>query len=312
MEMLPVWWGVLYITAMLASVTGLFLSQLFNTIVAVYISIPLLLVPQILLCGLVVDFSDLSWRSKDGNVLTIGNAVPSRWAYEALAVSNYTDNAYEYDVFPYDKEKYEKMYVQQVFIGKLQEALETMEDARCRHSNDVDETATITLMRNELPYIAELCSIKPYNGTYDYQSLHKYLDDASHSIAPAYNKAALKADKILRLHKDNLREMKRNHCNTQLENRLAGLNPTTGNCAIVNNHLIPTAGWVYLTPRTNCGNAPFYSSEKRLGPLTFSTLTYNMMVMGLMTIIAIVTLILNVPSKLTFLRKYFEHYKKFA
>ena len=312
MEMLPVWWGVLYLTAMLASVTGLFLSQLFNTIVAVYISIPLLLVPQILLCGLVVDFSDLSWRTKDGNVLAIGNAVPSRWAYEALAVSNYTDNAYERDVFPYDKEKYEKMYVHQVFIGKLQEALETMEDARRRNADYADGKNTITLMRNELPYIAELCRIQPYRGAYDYQSLHDYLDEAALTIAPAYNKAALKADKILSQRKDDLREMKRNHCNTQLENRLAGLNPTTDNCAIVNNHLIPTAGWVYLTPRTNCGNAPFYSSEKRLGQLTFSTLTYNMMVMGLMTIVAILTIILNVPSKLTFLRKYFEHYKKFA
>lgn len=77
-----------------ANLTGLVLSQSLSSIVAIYITIPLLLIPQILLCGLVVKFDDLTPGSKTGNVPVIGEVIPSRWAFEALAVSSYMYNPY--------------------------------------------------------------------------------------------------------------------------------------------------------------------------------------------------------------------------
>ena len=58
-----VWWLILFVTALLSNLIGLLLSKTLNSVVAIYISIPLLLIPQILLCGLVVDFSDLTPNS---------------------------------------------------------------------------------------------------------------------------------------------------------------------------------------------------------------------------------------------------------
>ena len=86
------WWLILFLTALLASLTGLLLSQCLNSVVAIYICIPLLLIPQILLCGLVVSFSDLTPKSTTGNVPLIGDVIPSRWSFEALAVTSFTDN----------------------------------------------------------------------------------------------------------------------------------------------------------------------------------------------------------------------------
>ena len=71
------WWIILFVTALLSNLTGLILSQCLNSVVAIYISIPLLLIPQILLCGLVVSFSDLTPKSTTGNVPAIGNIIPS-------------------------------------------------------------------------------------------------------------------------------------------------------------------------------------------------------------------------------------------
>ena len=90
-----VWWLILFVTAFLSNLMGLLLSQCLSSVVAIYISIPLLLIPQILLCGLVVSFSDLTPKSTTGNVPLIGDIIPSRWAYEALAVTSFTDNLYE-------------------------------------------------------------------------------------------------------------------------------------------------------------------------------------------------------------------------
>ena len=66
------WWLILFVTAFLSNLVGLLLSQCLNSVVAIYISIPLLLIPQILLCGLVVSFSDLTPKSTTGNVPVIG------------------------------------------------------------------------------------------------------------------------------------------------------------------------------------------------------------------------------------------------
>lgn len=86
-EMFGVWWSILWATSFLANLTGLILSQSMNSVVAIYITIPLLLIPQILLCGLVIKFDDLNTSaSKENKVPLIGDIIPSRWAFEALMV----------------------------------------------------------------------------------------------------------------------------------------------------------------------------------------------------------------------------------
>ena len=105
-----IWWLILFVTALLSNLIGLLLSQCLSSVVAIYISIPMLLIPQILLCGLVVDFSDLTPKSTTGNVPVVGDVIPSRWAYEALAVTSFTDNDYERPFFVADREKFETQY----------------------------------------------------------------------------------------------------------------------------------------------------------------------------------------------------------
>lgn len=62
-DMFWIWWSILWITSFLANLTGLWLSQTLSSVVAIYITIPLLLIPQILLCGLVVHFDDLNTKA---------------------------------------------------------------------------------------------------------------------------------------------------------------------------------------------------------------------------------------------------------
>ena len=161
------WWLIMTVTAILAGLTGLFLSQRLNSVVAIYITIPILLIPQILLCGLVVSFSDLTPNSTTGNVPVIGNVIPSRWAYEALAVTTYTDNEYEKDYFDLDREKFERQYYRLGFIEELQSAAETIEDRRNRGEGGAS-CKYMRLLKTELLSIATVCDLKPYNGKYDY------------------------------------------------------------------------------------------------------------------------------------------------
>lgn len=293
------WWGVMFMTAVLANLTGLVLSQCLSSVVSIYISIPILLIPQILLCGLVVSFSDLTPMSKTGNVPLIGNVIPSRWAYEALAVASYTDNDYERDLFLYDKDKYETQYYRFGFIYQMQSAVETMEEDRKNGKEQNPEH--LLLLKTELPFVAELCEKKPYSGKYDYQSLHDYLDEAEKVLLKKGNIATLSADRIMQkkieqVGKETVQNLKREHFNLQLETQLAG-HGAKELCEVVEGHIVPRAGFVYLTPRSTNGNAPFYSSVKRIGSTTVPTLWFNMAVMLLMSCIVAICLLYEIPSR---------------
>lgn len=294
-----VWWGILFMTALLASLTGLLLSQCLSSVVSIYITIPVLLIPQILLCGLVVNFSDLTPHSTTGNVPAIGNVIPSRWAYEALAVENYRENAYERDFFDLDKVKYETQYYRYGPIYELQSANEHLKVDK-ENGLRVD-TEMLTLLRNELPHIAEVCGMKQYTGNYDYRSLYEYLDAAEQKMISKGNVATLAADarmveKDKLLGREGLLQLKQNSFNVQLQTQLAGYDAKEL-CEVVDGYVVPRAGFVYLTPRTTNGNAPFYSSEKRLGGVTIPTLWYNMGVMLLMSILATLMLLYDVPGR---------------
>ena len=171
------WWLILFATAFLANLTGLLLSQCLSSIVSIYISIPILLIPQILLCGLVVSFSDLTPNSKTGNVPLIGELIPSRWSYEALAVTSFTDNDYEKPFFELDKARQENQFYNLGFLYELQSQLETMNDEK-KQGKEVNP-AHLSVINTNLPVLTEFCGMAPYAGDGSYQSLYNYIHSSS-------------------------------------------------------------------------------------------------------------------------------------
>ena len=297
------WWFILFMTALLANLTGLLLSQCLNSVVAIYITIPLLLIPQILLCGLVVSFSDLTPKSTTGNVPLIGDLIPSRWSYEALAVTSFTDNKYEKQFFALDKEKQENQFYNAAYLYELQSQLETMNDEQKR-GKEVDASHLRTI-RTNLPQLTAFCGMKAYEGDYSYASLRQYMQEAEQILSQRGNKTTMKkdalvADYIQEHGKEALLELKRNNHNTKLEDCVIGADQQRM-LEIVDDHIVPHAGIIYLTPQNRMGRAPFYSSEKMLGSWRVKTLWFNMGVILLMCLITTALLLTDCPGR--YLRK---------
>ncbi len=293
------WWLILFITALLSSLVGLLLSQCLSSIVAIYISIPILLIPQILLCGLVVSFSDLTPKSTTGNVPVIGDLIPSRWAYEALAVTSFTDNAYKAPFFELDKKKYENQYYNMGFLDELQSQLETMKDEKKR-GKEVDPSHMETIRMN-LPELTAYCGMKTYQGDYSYESLRQYMKEAEQILSKRSNETTLKADKLMsemvrEQGKETIIELKRDHYNLNLEDCVIGANQKRM-LDVIDNHIVARTGIIYLTPKSKVGRAPFYSSEKILGSWHIKTLWYNLGIMLLMSIVVAIFLFLDWPGK---------------
>ena len=293
------WWIILFVTALLANLTGLLLSQCLNSVVAIYISIPMLLIPQILLCGLVVSFTDLTPKSTTGNVPLIGDIIPSRWSYEALAVTSFTDNPYEAQFFENDKEKYETQFYNMGFLYELQSQLETMKSEQDK--GEQVKPLHMEVIRKNLPRITAYCDMQPYQGDYGYESLKAYMTEAENILSKRSNELSLKINAqvssfIRQNGKEALLDLKRNHFNTKLEDCVIGADQQRM-VDVVEDCIVPRTGLVFLTPQSKVGRAPFYSSEKIVGPWHIKTLWFNIAVLLLMSIIMTVLLLTDTPGR---------------
>lgn len=293
------WWLILFIAAFLSGLIGLLLSQFMNSVVSIYITIPLLLIPQILLCGLVVDFDDLNPGSETGNVPVIGDVIPSRWSYEALAVSCFAMNRYESQFYDQDREKYSSMYYRNAFLYELESQIETRRDEL--EKDGVEDPQHMKVITGELPYLAEICYMDPYDGDYSYQSLIDYIDKAKDILGKRGNATTLAMDRQVAEYikvngKEQLLELKKSSYNSKLEDLV--LNRNTKNMYVVRgSHIIPKCGYIFLTPRTRDGRAPFYSGVKVLGYYEIDTLLFNTCVQLIMCVLLILALLFDFPGR---------------
>lgn len=109
-------WFILFTASCFANLLGLNISSAFNSAVTIYILIPLLLIPQLILSGVVVKFDKLN--PTIGNTATVpfvGDLMASRWAFEASMVAQFKDNKFEREFYIYDKAMadadYKKIYL---------------------------------------------------------------------------------------------------------------------------------------------------------------------------------------------------------
>ncbi len=121
-------WFILFSAACFANLLGLNISSAFNSAVTIYILIPLLLIPQLILSGVVVKFDKLNPAiGSPSTVPVVGDLMASRWAFEAAMVTQFKDNQYEREFYLYDKvlasADYKKIYLIPEIETRLQYCL---------------------------------------------------------------------------------------------------------------------------------------------------------------------------------------------
>ena len=98
------YWLVLFSSWTVAILFGLNISNSFKTAVSVYILIPFLVIPNIILSGIMVKYEKLNPHITEPGVIPFyGEMIPARWAYEALATYQYSSNKFEKNFFVYDQ-----------------------------------------------------------------------------------------------------------------------------------------------------------------------------------------------------------------
>ena len=291
-EMFGVWWSILWITSFLANLTGLILSQSMNSVVAIYITIPLLLIPQILLCGLVIKFDDLNTSaSKENKVPLIGDIIPSRWAFEALMVEQFADNAYNQAYFPIEREKYLAQYYENIHSKEVRRLAEQLEG-----KDDPDKRLTV---ENELAVLGRAARIAPRSEGESFLSYLDKVDSALHERArnfTAYLDQIQEKD-IREKGSEWVTEQKKKYHNSAIEDLVMG----AGSRNFYKEHgnrIYPAVGQIYIVPDNPFGRAPFYSYEKKLGSMLISTYNFNLLIIGFFALLAIIAIFAEFPGRL--------------
>jgi hypothetical protein len=156
------YWLILFSCTCFANMLGLNISASFNSAVTIYILIPILIIPQLLLSGVVISFDKFNPRvGKPVGIPVMGEVMASRWAFEAYMVTQFKDNPFERQFYELDKTAAQAEYKRVYFLPRLESKLAYCLNHRpsWRNSRDANVVNALDILRNEIGY--ELQMIGP-------------------------------------------------------------------------------------------------------------------------------------------------------
>jgi ABC transport system ATP-binding/permease protein len=147
------YWLILFSCTCFANMLGLNISASFNSAVTIYILIPVLIIPQLLLSGVVINFDKFNPRvGKPIGVPVMGEIMASRWAYESYMVTQFKDNPFERQFYALDKKiaqaDYKRLYLIPTLESRLAYCLNNR--ASWRNPRDFKIVKAFELLRNEI------------------------------------------------------------------------------------------------------------------------------------------------------------------
>ncbi|OQY02674.1 MAG: hypothetical protein B6I20_06725 [Bacteroidetes bacterium 4572_117] len=303
------YWMILFSTAAMSNLIGLNISSAFNSVVNIYILIPFILVPQLLLGGAMVQFDDLHENiSSRKYVPVIGDLMVSRWAYEAMAVEQFKNNDFEKIFFEIEKEKSRYVYKSAYLISDLKTRLDKV-ITMIKKGQKAGLKQQLQLIEYEINKISKDPIIKsiPKPLVIDINNLDLYKESANATLSyldsakKIFNvhsiKAGAKRDSMFNVLVKNIG--KKAAYTLQINNQNNSLSDIVLNKMQLkkiieeDGELIQKKDPVFMEASSNIGRAQFYSSEKQLFGHTFDTFWFNMAIMWLGTFILYIALLGN-------------------
>jgi len=275
-----IYWMVLFSTSCFANMLGLNISSALNSVVTIYILIPFILVPQLLLSGVIVKFDKLHKNiTSHVYVPFVGDLMTSRWAYEALAVAQFKDNKYEKNFFDIEKEKSDALFIYQGLVTELQNRLDYCESNISKKVAKDTVTKYLNIIKNEIAYIKSISRKNPYNysNSLTIKSFNSdialktrdYLDRIKNVFNEKFNNASDKYDrkveKLLKslTNKNDIFKLKEENHNNSLSDLVT--NKTEFNLIYEGeDRIIRIKDPIFKFPESNFGRAHFYSPVKKL------------------------------------------------
>jgi hypothetical protein len=292
------YWLVLYSVSCFSNLLGLTISASFKSAVTIYILIPFLLIPQLLLAGVIVKFENLHpVLSSSSKVPITGNVMSSRWAFEALAVEQFKSNAYEQPIFDWNREINYGNYIQNYWSDAISDKLEEIENKQNVEANKKLVLAELKLKAKEAKIITDI-SDENFNLLVikdNQEKIKKHFSKEARTASEQKEKLVktLVADSAKRAEYKSMQQKNENEALTLMLRNSQEVNKIQEE----NGRLFPHYDQIYLKSNEDGFNSHFYSPQKTIFGITFTTLAFNMGVIWIMSILLMVILYFNLLEK---------------
>lgn len=150
------YWAILFSCSCFANILGLNISSAFDSAVTIYILIPILIIPQLLLSGVVISFDKFNPKvGTPKGIPWLGEIMTSRWAFEAYMVTQFKDNPFEKMFYELDKKEAMAEYKRVYYLPSLESKLAFVLNHRNQWRDRSDRNPvkpTLEILQNELGY----------------------------------------------------------------------------------------------------------------------------------------------------------------
>ncbi len=307
------YWIILFSVSCWANLVGLILSSGFKTVVTIYILVPIVLVPQLLLSGVVVNFNDMHRRiASQKEVPVIGDLMTCRWAYEALMVSQFKYNRFERNFYDAEQDIHQSTYYKSFAIPELEkinnEVQQLLIDGKdtSRIINKLEilqhgvNKIAVDLME-PIPAFSDSLNIALCKPSV-LLAVDQYFDRATRSfVKHSNNSIAIKDQTYNRMVEklgshDDFLKLRQHYHNKQVSLVVTNANELY-ETAIIGNELVPLKDAIYHIPDAKNGRSHYYAPVKRVSNILIDTFWFNLIIIWLYSILMFVILYFDVLKR---------------
>ena len=311
------YWLILFSVSVFANLLGLNISDSLKQAVNVYILIPFLIIPQIILSGVFISYDNLNPKySNPETTPWYGELITARWAFEALTVHQYKNNKFEKEFYLHDKLKSEAHFKKEYWIPALQAKLDfchknihldsttqKFKNALKLIKEEIKSENTDALIKSEISFIDRL-SIEKFDENV-YTELKAFLKNKKSVYRKLFNNTDDKLDlkkKTLtnnKLKKEQFKQLKKDYFNLELEHFVKNSNHIFSNKIIeYNGKLVQKSDPIFKEPKSKWLKAHYLSPYKRLGSIYMDTFWANSLVIWCFNLLLFMTLQLGFFKKI--------------
>lgn len=293
------YWIILFSTSCFAVLLGLNISSGLKSVISIYMNIPFILVPLILLSGVIVKYDKLHFRVAGHEYVPIvGDVMASRWAYEALVVCQFMNNEYEKYFYPIEKENANALYNLNFLIPELQNRILDLESLSDSDPDKEQHEYLTRLIRNTVknlegvPDELLVSKVEPI----DIKLLRSYLSQWKEYQVEQIRKLVYAKDNIIEsllkkgFSKEEIIQMKQRYQNESIKDLVKNSNDLT-KIVEVNRKLLRKDTPVFQRSTSRIGRAQFFAGTKFVGKGEISTIWFNVIILWLMSFVLYLALI---------------------
>lgn len=298
------YWAIFFTVSCLANLIGLNISAGLNSVGTGYILIPFIIVPQLLFSGVMIPFDRLNnLYNHPEYVPIIGELMPSRWAYEAVAVHQFKGNRFTREFFEFDQDINNTSY-QSFRVQYIEQTIENIKFNTSGGTVPESFAADLKLVQNELNDISSMGLLTSFGSPEGFtpsgfnEAVYVTAIDSLKRIKQIFNWQNSKARQLKEAHvstvveawggADNFVEMKKRYTNERLERLLENKDHFV---TVWKNHLVRNNTPIYQVPQSRIARAHLFSPVKRVGSLSFGTYGFNLVIIWLSAIVLYFTLV---------------------